>query len=180
MPRTAYYLKLDSGKSQIIGTSRDRYHVGWIKLDGFRPWEEPRFGNSSGGPGKVTIRKFVLTRLADRTSMELYTAANEARYFMTADMEAADEKTGIPKLRFSFTDVTLEAFSYYSTGDGGDPGETFTFNFAAMKLNHNPIPEESVGDILQSAFRNSCGLAPAQSAGGQLATSSGSPVSPYE
>ena len=32
---SAYYVKLGSGADQISGASRDRHHIGWIKLVSF-------------------------------------------------------------------------------------------------------------------------------------------------
>ena len=43
--------------------------------------------------------------------MELYLAAHDARAFDTADVEIADERAGIPKLRMSFTGVALDTYS---------------------------------------------------------------------
>jgi len=162
----AYYLKLGSGKSQVFGTSRDRYHVGWIKLTGFYPLSDSRatsmVGDGGGGPGKVTSSEIAVTKWTDRSSPELMQAAHGGRPFNSADLEIANEQTGIPKLRMSFTHVLLGRHG--SNGGGlSDPGpvETFTLQYADMKLNHNPIPEESVVDMLQTVFK-SLGLAPAQ------------------
>ena len=157
----AYYLRLGSGRSQIVGTCRDRYHVGWIKLTGFSPFADLPVHNSGGGPGKATSSEIAVSKWADRSSAELMLAAHGGRPFNSADLEIADERTGIPKLRMSFTDVLL---GRHGSNEGGlsDPGpiETFTLSYASMKLNHNPIPEESVGDMLQTVFK-SLGMAPA-------------------
>ena len=75
-------------------------------------------------------------------------------------IEIADEKSGVPKLRVTLTDVMLENFSANGATLSRGPTETFKLSFANVELNHNPIAEESVGDILQTAFR-SLGLAPA-------------------
>ena len=78
-------------------------------------------------------------------------------------IEVADPETGIPQFRMNFTDVVLGGFKAdpdVSIGEAG-PIEEFRLNFANVEFNYNPIAEESVGDILQSIFKN-LGLAPAQ------------------
>jgi len=158
---TAYHLKLGLGVDQILGASRDRHHMGWIKLVSF--W----MGNgratataAAGGSGSITSSEVSVTKLTDRASMDIYKAASTGREFKSATIEIGDEKSGVPKLRLSLTDVTLENFSGNSATLSMGPTETFKLNFSNAELNHNPIAEESVGDILQTAFK-SLGLAPA-------------------
>jgi type VI protein secretion system component Hcp len=157
----AYYLKLGAGRDQVVGTSRDRYHVGWIKLRSLYQ-ETPGFG-AGGGRGKATVTEFLLSKLEDRTSSEMFLAASGGRTFKSAAIEVADPETGIPQFRMNFTDVVLGGFKAdpdVSIGEAG-PIEEFRLNFANVEFNYNPIAEESVGDILQSIFKN-LGLAPAQ------------------
>jgi type VI protein secretion system component Hcp len=67
-------------------------------------------------------------------------------------IEIADEKSGVPKLRLTLTDVMIESFSANANGGfGGGQSETFTLNFAAAQWNHNPVAEESVGQMLQTS-----------------------------
>jgi len=156
----AYYLKLGSGKSQLMGSSRDRYHVGWIKLLAFA---QPNTGTYPAGAGTVKFSEFVVSKLQDRSSSEIFRAVHEGRHFNSADVDLADTRTGIPRVRFSFTDVLLDAFTANRDMRIEDqvPSESFSLKFAGMKLNHNPIPEETVGDLLQTVFKG-LGLAPAQ------------------
>ena len=157
----AYYLKLGSGRDQVVGTSRDRYHVGWIRLRSLYQ-EAPGFG-SGGGPGKATVTEFLLSKLEDRTSPEMFLAASGGRTFKSAAIEIADAETGIPQLRMNFTDVVLGSFGAKPDASINESGpiEEFRLNFANVEFNYNPIAEESVGDILQSVFKN-LGLAPVQ------------------
>jgi len=65
-----------------------------LRVVGSQPIHDPGVGNSGAGPGKTTIREFVLTKLEDRISMELYLAAHDARAFDTTDVEIAEERGG--------------------------------------------------------------------------------------
>src|SRR5262245_50171007 len=103
----------------------------------------------------------MVSKRTDRTSTDLHRAANDGRMFKTAVIEIADQKSGVPKLRLTLTGVTADHFSV--NGNGGfsaGSSDTFKLSFANAEWNHNPLPEESVGDILQTAFQ-SFGLAPA-------------------
>jgi type VI protein secretion system component Hcp len=157
----AYYLKLGEGKGQVMGSSRDRYHIGWIKLLSFSQ-AEPLGTVTAAGPGKTTISEFRLIKFEDRSSPEMFRAVHEGRHFKSAAVEVAEARSGIPKLRASFTDVLLGSYGVNPNVGFSDPGrsETFGLNFAMMEWNYNPIPEETVGDMLQLAFK-SLGLAPA-------------------
>jgi type VI protein secretion system component Hcp len=157
----AYYLKLGSGRDQVVGSSRDRYHVGWIKLQSLYQ-ETPGFG-SGGGPGKATVPEFLLSKRADRTSQEIFLAASGGRAFKSAAIEIADAATGIPQLRMNFTDVVLGGFKGSPDVPISESGpiEEFRLNFANVEFNYNPIAEENAGDLLQSIFKN-LGLSPVQ------------------
>jgi type VI protein secretion system component Hcp len=154
----AYYLRLGSGKSQILGTSRDRYHMGWIKLESFSQQSERPPSGSGIGPGRGTISQFNLMKLEDRTSPEIFRAVHEGRSFKSADVEVAQARTGIPKVRMSLTDVLLGTYSL-NAGFLSERVESFSLNFAKVEWNYNPIPDETAGDMLQLAFK-SLGLAP--------------------
>lgn len=157
----AYYLKLGSGGEQVVGSSRDRYHVGWMKLQSVVPPGQPGFA-VSGGHGRVTSRELAITKFADRTSHELLLAASEGRHYKSAVIDVADAETGIPELRLTLTDVLIGRFTVNPNARAEDPGpgETFALDFGNLEYNYNPIPEENVGDMLQSVFK-SLGLAPA-------------------
>jgi type VI protein secretion system component Hcp len=159
----AYYLKLGSGNEQIIGSSRDRYHVGWIKLTGFRPTETGGLSPVSAGPGRATISEFELSKLEDISSPRLFLASNEGRHFRTAELEIADERTGIPELHVMMTDDQVDRYSANPNVGANDPrpSETFTLHFASLKYNFNPIPPQDALDLLVSVFKT-LGLAPAQ------------------
>jgi type VI protein secretion system component Hcp len=161
----AYYLKLGSGNDHIVGGSRDRYHVGWIKLIGFYPAAQTGMGahGTGMGAGKAAISQFELSKFEDISSPRLFVAASEGRHFRTAELEIADERTGIPKLRISFTDVMLGPYSANPNAGPDDPGpsETFTLSCAELTYNYNPIPQENAADILMSIFKT-LGLAPVQ------------------
>ena len=150
----AYYLKLGSGGGQVLGASRDRYNMGWIKLVSFSP--DVGAGGGGGGPGRARISQFLVTKLADRTSAEIFLAAHSGRHLRSADLDVADARTGIPKVRFSFTDVLLGSHKAHADTSPSFParGETFSLNFVSMKMTHNPTPEDTVGDIAQSVFKS--------------------------
>jgi type VI protein secretion system component Hcp len=150
----AYYLKLGSGAGQVLGASRDRYHMGWIKLVSFSP--DAGAGGGGGGAGRARISQFLVTKLEDRTSPEIFLAVHSGRHFRSADLDVADARTGIPKVRFSFTDVLLGSHKAHADTSPSFParGETFSLNFVSMKMTHNPTPEETVGDIVQSVFKS--------------------------
>jgi len=61
---SAYYVKLGSGADQISGASRDRHHIGWIKLVSF--WMGDSRANAAtaaAGPGSVTSFEVIVTKL---------------------------------------------------------------------------------------------------------------------
>ena len=158
----AYYLKLGSGGEHILGESRDRHHMGWIKLESFWMGDSSKPNGATGtGSGKATSSEVMVAKRTDRTSTDLHMAANDGRMFKSAVIEIADQKSGVPKLRLTLTDVTADNFSVNGNGGfSGGSSDTFKLNFANAEWNHNPLPEESVGDILQTALQ-SFGLAPA-------------------
>jgi type VI protein secretion system component Hcp len=150
----AYYLKLGSGSDQILGDSRDRRHMGWIKLSSF--WtgnpSNPTGATGGVGTGKASFEIFV-SKFTDRASTNVYMAANSGRAFKSVTIEVADEKSGVPKLRLILTDVILENFSVNgNSGFSSGQVETFKLNFAAAEWNHNPVAEDSVEETLQTAF----------------------------
>jgi type VI protein secretion system component Hcp len=157
----AFYLKLGSGDEQIIGSSRDRYHAGWMKLIGFRA-AETGTGTAGVGAGKATVSEFELAKFADISSPQLFLASNEGRHFRTAELEVADDRTGIPELRVTMTDVQVGRYSGNPHAGASDPGpgESFMLTFATLQYNFNPIPQENAVDLLVSVFKT-LGLAPA-------------------
>ena len=161
---SAYYLKLGSGPDQLLGGSRDRHHMGWIKLESFWMGNEshPSGATAGVGTGKATSPDIVVSKTTDRASTDIFMAANDARVFRSAMIEIADEKSGVPKVRLTLTDVMLEHFSVNANATVSQgQSERFKLVFRGAEWNHNPIAEESVGDILQTAFW-SLGLARAQ------------------
>lgn len=159
---TAYYLRLGPPYDQkIIGTSRDRYHIGWIKLVSFGPQNStPAVSPGDAGPGLMAKPVLALAKYQDQTSMELAIAANTGRLFNVADIDIADARTGMPKLRMAFNEVLLDTFSTgLGSGLHAKPTESFTLSFNEMRYNHDPVPEETAADMLQLAFK-SLGLDP--------------------
>ena len=151
----AYYLKLGSGTDQIPGGSRDKSHVGWIKLGSFAMSDNSRSNGATagGGAGRATASEIVVSKPTDQASTALYMAASGGRAFNSATIEVADEKSGVPKLRLTLTNVMLVDFSANTNATvSRGPSETFKLNFAGAEWNHNPLAEESVGDTLQTAF----------------------------
>ena len=94
-------------------------------------------------------------KLVDRTSPEIFRAVNEGRGFNFADLEIAEARTGIPKIRMSFFSVLLGNYSLNpNAGFASAPSETFSLNFAGVEWNYNPIPDETVGDMLQLGLKS--------------------------
>jgi len=153
---TSYYLKLGLGDEQVLGDSSDPHHRGWIKLEAFS------FGSSNsgahgagGGPEKTTISEINLTKGMDRASQTLQNATANGRPFKKAILEVADAKTGIPSLRIVLFDVLISSFASPSSSSRGRsaPTDALSLTFGSIELNHNPIPEDSVGAVLESLSR---------------------------
>jgi type VI secretion system secreted protein Hcp len=152
---TSYYLKLGASDEQVLGDSRDPHHRGWIKLEIFSIGTQTSGAHGSGGgggPGKVTISEFHMTKVQDRASPVLMDATSTGRPFKTAVLEAADSKTGSPKLRITLSDVQVSSFNNAkSAGHGSSvPIDEFALSFGGIEINHNPIAEDSIGAVLQS------------------------------
>jgi type VI protein secretion system component Hcp len=179
----AFYLKLGSGREQVVGESQDRYHVGWIRLRSlqFEPSPAVVTGTGTGGgPGKAPLSELTLSKFGDRNSQELFLATSNGRHFRSALLEVADEDTGIPRFRMSFTDVLVTSFSQNPNVGPNDPApiDVFRISFGDLEYNYNPVPEPDAVDMLQSIFK-SLGLAavndPWTSATGREGTGVGKP-----
>jgi type VI protein secretion system component Hcp len=58
----ALYMKLGSGKDQMFGESRDKHHVGWVKISGFS-WSSGKQVRSASGGGSDKLDKLMYVLL---------------------------------------------------------------------------------------------------------------------
>ena len=105
----------------------------------------------------------MLSKLGDRNSQELFVATSNGRPFRSALLEVADEDTGIPRFRMSFTDVLITSIQPES--QRRPPAIPRRPNVSGstsrnVEYNYNPVPEPDALDLLQSIFK-SLGLAAA-------------------
>jgi type VI protein secretion system component Hcp len=163
-----YYLKLGSGEDQVIGESRDRYHVGWIQLQSFAPERShtaSAYRISHGEAGQSPLQDLVLTKFEDRSSQELARAAMWGTTFKSAVIDLAGATTGIAVYRLSLSQAVIigVSVSSHAPADLGihKPVEAWRINFVSAQFNYNPVPAEDVGDALELVFK-ALGLTPAQ------------------
>jgi type VI secretion system secreted protein Hcp len=146
MPDQSYYLKLDG----VQGESRDRYHVGWMKLETFQ-WGVSGLASpsrSGGGP----LKEIALTKLTDGTSTTLMRAWMGGGVFRTGVLELTDAATKRPKARFDFTGVLVTAYNNRPPGGRAKLTDEFALNFASVKVNFNPVATDDVLDKMLTAF----------------------------
>lgn len=114
-----YFLKLDG----IEGESKDEKHKDEIEI---LSW---RFGASN--------LKLDLTKIADKTSAQLRTAAATGKRFRTAAF-SAENPAGQESMTIKMTDVLIS--SYQTSGGGGStqskPTDSFSLNFTKIEFSH--------------------------------------------
>lgn len=114
-----YFLKLDG----IDGESTDSKHKGEIEI---HSWS---FG--------TTNKKLDLTKIADKTSAQLRTAAATGKRFRTA-VFSAENPGGQESMTIKMTDVIIS--NYQTSGGGGStqsrPMESLSFNFTKIEFSH--------------------------------------------
>jgi type VI protein secretion system component Hcp len=141
---TELYLKLGSGGDQVRGECRDRYHVGWIKL------ESAEWTPAIGKPLGTDLH---LTKFADSTSPVLQAASSTGQSFGSAVFEMADPATRRPRLRFDLRDISIgDFYPGGAQGSSSKPREIFTLGFKTVQTNFNPVPDEDTLDKILKAF----------------------------
>jgi type VI protein secretion system component Hcp len=145
------YIKLGSGKEQVLGKSRDKHHVGWTKVISFHPQINPISAGSvnsestSIAPALMNVIKWI-----DNLSEKIAQASATGVHFNTLVCELADQATGLPKQRYDFYDVEI---TDYALGSGDPPRDAFSFSFARWSVNQNPIPDDSAQLMLKVMAR---------------------------
>src|SRR5262245_22793257 len=137
-----YYLKLGAGNDQMQGPSRDKHHVGWIKIESFQMSEgQPSRGTQSapGPSAKPAPPDITLTKFCDESSQALMNVSLSGPPFGSAVIEVVDAVTKLPKLRIDFKGVTID---WTPSGHGTKPMEQMVLHAASMEFNFNPVAED--------------------------------------
>lgn len=148
---SAYYLKLGSGGDQIPGESRDRYHVGWMKIESVQ-WGIA--GGGATGSSTVAVKEIAMTKSADGSGPALQRACSTGQPFGSAVFEIADPATKRPKTRFDFTDLLVVSYGPSSSPPvapkASVPIDAFTLQFASVQTNFNPVVEDALDKFLKA------------------------------
>jgi type VI protein secretion system component Hcp len=134
-----FYVKLGSGADQLLGESRDKHHVGWIKVIRFGP-EFDQSVSSASSERASTISFMRVIKSIDKLSPKIAQATSTGRHFNTVVCELADQATGLPKFRYDCHDATIIRVNALGREP---PMEEFSFAFASWSVNQNPIPDDA-------------------------------------
>lgn len=140
------FLKLDG----IKGESTDSKHKGDIQIESFQ-WGVGRgisAATGGAGAGKTTIESFQITKVLDKSSPLLLSAATAGKHFKEADLLFAHKASG---KQMDFLEIKMENVLISSVQDGssakGKPQESISFNFQKVEeiyLNGNGKPQATV------------------------------------
>jgi len=113
---------------------------GWIQAQSFS-YGVSQSGASTraggGGAGKATLTDLTITKLVDRTSPVLFTAAATGKRYPTVAVHvtAGGERGQTAFYRILLSDVLVS--SVQVSGSGSDrPSESVTFNFAKIEIEY--------------------------------------------
>ena len=155
----AYYLKLGSGREQVVGESHDRYHVGWIKLRSLQ--FEPSPGAVTGtGQAAPRERRGCRGRAVQVHGPQLAGALRRGEQRKTLQVGSA---RGCRR-RYRHSTISHELHrrpvaSFSQNPDvAPDPAPTeLPDQLPNVEYNYNPVRADAL-DLLQSIFK-SLGLA---------------------
>lgn len=119
----------------IDGESIVKGHEKWIEILSYS------WGATNGGPpGKVQFEDFSFTKLYDSSSPPLLlnlaqgTHIDEAIFEFTKTTGSATPEV---YLRYEFTDVLLASYGVSGGSGGGNPAESWSFNFAKVQTTYH-------------------------------------------
>lgn len=152
------FLKIDS----IKGESKDERHKDWIDLlsYSFGASNTGTFaGGGGGGAGKVSFQDFSFTKYVDASSPPLFQAVATGKHFKNAILEIVEPPVGKGEsqvLRYTLDDVIVTSF--FQGGGGDVPVDSFSLNFAKLKVDNLvipvpvPIPEPSTWALMAAGL----------------------------
>jgi type VI secretion system secreted protein Hcp len=125
------FLKIEG----IKGESTDSKHKGDIQIESFQ-WGVGRgisAATGGAGAGKTTIQSFKITKVLDKSSPLLLSAATSGKHFKEADLLFAHKASG---KQMDYLEIKMENVLISSVQDGsakGRPQESISFNFQKVE-----------------------------------------------
>jgi type VI secretion system Hcp family effector len=138
------FIKLDD----VVGESQDNNHKGWINVQSFDVGASVPLAQGSGTPtGRTTCSPFHITKVVDKASPTLFTAAASGGHYNKGQLDVQrHDGNGVVYLKYELQDVFVS--SVVDASDTGDtPMENVTFNFGKINVIYTPQnPDGSAGD----------------------------------
>lgn len=144
------YLKIKG----VEGESQEDKHKRWIEILAFNFGGSTTGGGDIGGGlvgGKVSMQDFHFTKRVDVSSPKLVEACCAGKVYDFADLELC-RSTGVKHvfMKIHFDWLIVSSYSTGgSSGDGGLPVESISFNFTKCNVEYNPLDErgQPIGGI---------------------------------
>ena len=127
--------------TDIEGESADAKHKGSIDIESFS-WGATQQGTAGsagggGGAGKVQMQDFHFVMRASKASPKLFLAVATGQHIKEAVLTA--RKSGGNQMEFlkiKFSDILVSSYQQASSADGDSPNDTFSLNFAKIKIDY--------------------------------------------
>ena len=146
MAQRDYFLKIEG----VDGESQDDKHKNEIDIDSFHIGANNTGSGHQGsgsGASKVMVHDMHLTKLADKSSPNLFIACCNGKHHKEATLyvRKAGEKPH-EYLKYKMSNVLLSHYSAKGDGSGGIVKESFSLNFSKIELIYVPQnPDGSAG-----------------------------------
>jgi type VI secretion system secreted protein Hcp len=139
------FLKIDG----IKGESKDHKHKDEIHVESFS-WGATNMGTQGsgggGGAGKVNVQDFIVTKLVDASSADLFLSCAGGKHIPKAEfvVRKAGEKP-LEYLKIKMSDILISSIQQGGNNGGDLVTESLSINYAKIEFEYAPQDSKGAG-----------------------------------